>query len=188
VLGYGALGAAMVYILIAFDDRVMAGKMLGAAALCAVMMGFVALRPLGPRGVPHWAMASLALMAGLYLLALTEVDRLTKVSRALGHGLVAHASPDAPVIMGSYGEPSLMFYARRPLDNPIARIAPQDLARALRARPAGGFAIVTQDDLAQLAKDAPDIALQTLVQQTANNTNRNGQLETVSLVQWRLSP
>lgn len=184
LLTYLGLASALAYTAFAFSQAVSPWKMLTAAAIFGAL-GLLVLRgKLTAKAVPIWAAASLILMQGIYWLGLTEVDRLTKLSRALGQEIAANVPPDALVIHASYGEPSLIFYADRPIGQALVRVQPSDLGATVQANPQG-FAVLTTDDLAQLKAQSPQTILETLRAVSAYNLNQSGQLQTVYLLKWQ---
>lgn len=184
LLAYLGLAIVFAYTAVAFSQSVVSWKMLTAAAIFGALGLLVLRAKLTVKTVPFWAAISLILLQGIYWLGLTEVDRLTKISRDLGQDIAANVPPDALVIYASYGEPSLIFYANRPLGQGLVRVPPRDLGATVQNNPQG-FAVLTAQDLAELKIQAPQIALETLREVTAYNVNQSGRLETVYLLKWQ---
>jgi 4-amino-4-deoxy-L-arabinose transferase-like glycosyltransferase len=185
MLVYLAYAAGLVYTAYLFAGSVIVWKMALAAAIFVAMAVFVLRANLTARAVPMWAAISLVMMQGFYWFALTEVDRLTKLSRAIGQQIHAQVPSDAVVINASYGEPSLIFYANRPVGNPITRVAQEQIAQTV-AQTQTGYAVLTRDELA-LLQHIPNLGLETLAQATAHNLNQSGLLQTVLLIKWQNS-
>ncbi len=184
LLGYMLIAIVFGTTAFGFAQAVAPWKILAAGLLFAAM-GLAALRgTLSAKLVPLWAVASLAMMQGVYWLGLTEVDRLTKLSRSIGQQIAAQVPQDALVIYASYGEPSLIFYANRPLGKGLVRLKPDALGAFVQANPKG-YAVLTAQNIDSLRTAVPTITLRTLHEATAYNVNQNGRLQTVVLLEWQ---
>lgn len=136
--------------------------------------------------VPPLALASVAVMQVFYWGGLREIESLAKLSRPLGQAIQAHAPADAPVYMGRYREPSLVFYASRPVDNAIRPIALEGLGEMVAEDPVG-FAVLTEREKTALQSLLPALSVTVLAQQSARNFNQNGENQTVFLLKWQRS-
>lgn len=191
MLAYVAYAAGLLYAGHLFAGSVMVWKMALAAAIFVAVAVFAARATLNARTAAIWAAISLVMMQGFYWFALTEVDSLTKLSRAIGQQIHAQVPQDAMVINASYSEPSLIFYANRPVDNPITRVMPDQIAQTV-AQMQTGYAVLTADELA-LLQQTPNLGLETnlslvtLAQASAYNLNQSGLRQTVLLIKWQNS-
>jgi len=187
LLGYLVLAGAFAFTALRFGGGIGGWKLLAAALIFAAMGALVLRAPLSARAVLPLAIASLVAQNGVYWLGLTEVDRLTKLSREIGQQIAAQVPADAPIIHATYGEPSLIFYASRPIGGALIRVAPEELATEMARHPMG-YAVLTDQERALLAQAAPQLALTPLHAARAYNLNQNGVLQTVTLLHWQQSP
>jgi hypothetical protein len=125
----------------------------------------------------------LVVMQGFYWFGLTEVDRLTKLSKTIGQQIQAQVPSDALIINSSYSEPSLIFYANRPVGNPIRYVERGEIAQTAQESETG-YAVLTRDEAADL-RQTPGIGLETLAEAVAYNLNQSGLLQTVLLIKWQ---
>lgn len=185
-LAYVGYAIGLAYVAVIFGDILTEWKLFLAALVFLSLAIFVVRGSLSPASVPVWAVVSLIAMQGFYWAGLTEIDRLTKVSKTIGLQIKANAPDEAFVLNGIYNEPSLVFYADRPVDNPIFRALDQQIAEAILEKK-HGFAVLTDVELAQVQRVLPAVNLTELAQATAYNVNRNSLLQTVILVEWQHS-
>lgn len=141
------------------------------------------LYPVSLRSVPVLALASLAVMQVLYWGGLREIETLAKLSKPLGIALRQNAPETAPVFTGEYREPSLSFYASRPVDNPIHEIGTDDFAQVLNDNPEG-FIVLTMPELKQFTALLDDADVSVLATVSARNFNADGVMQNVYLLEW----
>ena len=85
--------------------------------------------------------------------------------------------------MGHYHEPSLVFYADRPIDAPIREVPRKDQIEMVQGSPSG-YAVLTSAELEALQVALPQIAFSELARATARNFNQNAELQSVFLLKW----
>ncbi len=181
-IAYLALAAVMAYLLLTFST-LSALKLGLACALFVAMAVFVYRLAIFDKSHVTLAALSWMLTASFYNLGLTEVDNLTKLSKTIGAAIQTHAPPGAFVMQGSFAEPSLVFYARRPFDNPVSRGNPDQML-ALIDENEVGYAVVTQEEFDLITRARPDLIRETLAKAAAYNLNQNSQYQSVYLLRW----
>lgn len=179
---YLVLAAVLVWAAVSFSET-LAVPMLALAALGFVLAALAVWRfPVAQSSVLPLALVGLATMQLFYWGGLREVEPLVKVSRPLGQAIRTHAPQDALVISGRYREPSLVFYADRPVDNPIRHLAPIELV-AVISEARTGYAVVTEAEASLLM--ALPIKVTVLAEAAAWNFNQNGAYQPVFLLAWQ---
>lgn len=180
---YGILAAFLAWVAVSYAGAVSSG-LVGLAALGFVLIAILLWRlPVSIGSVLPLALVSLAVFQLFYWGGLREVEKLIKVSKPLGAAIQTYAPEDAPVFMAGYREPSLAFYASRPIDNPIYPATARDFAVMTTDYPQG-FVVLTEPQLTTFAEAAGDLGWRVVAQAAARNFNRNGVEESVLLVAW----
>lgn len=181
---YLLIAAGLVWAAVTFSPALSA-PLVGVAALAFVGMGLLVWRVKPDLGaVPYLALAGVAAMQVFYWGGLREIEGLAKLSRPLGQAIQANVPEDAPLYMGRYREPSLVFYADRPVQHPILPVAPEELTDVV-TRNAVGYAVLTKPEKKLLEEISPDWTVTVLAQQTARNFNQNAEQQSVFLLKWQ---
>lgn len=181
---YLVLAAVLIWAAVSFSET-LAVPMLTLAALGFVLAALAVWRfPVAQSSVLPLAAVGLATMQLFYWGGLREVEALAKVSRPLGQAIRSHAPQDALVISGRYREPSLVFYAQRPVANPILHLAP-DALEAVITETSSGYAVLTEAEVARFM--ALPLKLSVLAEAAAWNFNQNGAYQPVFLLAWQRS-
>ncbi len=190
-LGGRSLTAGL-YLLMAFGLLWMAITFQG--VLCGPLVGLAAVGVMGLGGLVFYtasdrvsilalALASLAVMQLFFWGGLREIESLAKVSRLLGQVIQAEVPEDAAVLMSGYKEPSLAFYASRPVGNPIRLVGQAELVEVVKEIEAG-FIVLTRDRRNNLETAMPETRFDVLADAAAWNFNKNGIRQSVFLLKW----
>lgn len=180
---YGVIALGLLWVAIQFTASTSQMLVLLSVIGFAGMASLPWLYPVAIRSIVPIALASLAVMQLFYWGGLREAEKLAKVSKPLGAALQQHAADDALVYSGEYREPSLSFYASRPVDNPIYPVAVADFRELLRVTPRG-FIVLTSPELTQFAPLLSDEELKVHATVGARNFNQDGVMQNVYLLEW----
>lgn len=180
---YGVIALGLLWAALQFDASTSQMLLMLCVIGFAGMASLPWLYPVATRSILPLALASLAVMQLFYWGGLREAEKLAKVSKPLGIALQQHAAPDALVYTGEYQEPSLSFYASRPIDNPIFPVAIADYPELLRVTPAG-FIVLTAPELSKFSPLLEDEELTVHATIAARNFNQDGVHQNVYLLEW----
>lgn len=136
-----------------------------------------------------WAMAGLAVASilAIYWLGLRPIEPLIKLSRDVAAVLHRNVPDEMPLFMAGYTEPSLVFYADRPVDRPIIRLEPATAGLALAGLGEGALVVTASlwEALREAVAPALDGArIEELGRFSAWNLNAGGAFQTVLVLKW----
>jgi 4-amino-4-deoxy-L-arabinose transferase-like glycosyltransferase len=107
-----------------------------------------------------------------YWTVLPQVERLIKISPDIASAVRFSITPETPVYIGGYTEPSLVFYLNRPVGNPVRKLSntPDEVARVLAEAPSL-LLVSTEKHFALASRIATNPPIRELARFEAINVN-----------------